>query len=97
MHSSSFIRMEKKGGRPASGVTNANGKYELIYLDGVKGARTGVNKVEITTQWPEGEPPMGQSEPIPEKYNSKSTLTADVKPGSNTFDFEIEVKAPKAK
>lgn len=27
---------------------------------------------------------------IPERYNSKSELEADVKPGENTFDFKLE-------
>ncbi len=29
---------------------------------------------------------------IPAKYNSKTTLTADVQSGSNTFDFKLESK-----
>jgi hypothetical protein len=29
---------------------------------------------------------------IPAKYNKRSTLTAEVKPGRNTFDFALESK-----
>ena len=86
---------KENGGRPSSGLTDAEGHYELQYLDGVKGAHIGMNKVEVTTFWPDGEPGEGESESIPAKYNSKSTLTADVKDGRNTFDFNLESEVPK--
>jgi len=90
-----FHTQKEKGGRPAAGVTDASGKYELVYLEGIRGAHIGMNKVEIVTQWPDGEPGMGESESIPEKYNSKSTLTADVKDERNVFDFSLESDKPK--
>lgn len=90
-----FHTQSEKGGRPSSAVTDADGKYELEYMGGVKGAHIGMNKVEISTQWPDGEPGVGESEKIPEKYNSKSTLTADVKDQRNVFDFPLESAAPK--
>ena len=31
-----------------------------------------------------------KKKPIPAKYNTKSELQADVKPGENTFDFKLE-------
>jgi hypothetical protein len=56
-----------------------------------------MNRVEISTEWPDGEPPIGEKDPIGEEYNSKSTLTADVKDENNVFDFNLVSKkdAPK--
>jgi len=33
-----------------------------------------------------------KKEPIPAKYNTNTTLTAEVKAGENTFDFKLESK-----
>lgn len=74
------------------GVTDSEGHYELTYAGGVEGTTVGPAKVSIYTQWPEGEPPPGESDPVPEKYNTNSTLTRTVEPGENTFDFELESK-----
>ena len=90
-----FHTQKEKGGRPAAATTDAEGRYELVYLDGVKGAHIGLNKVEIVTEWPEGEPGEGESEKIPEKYNTKTTLTAEVKDERNVFDFNLESEKPK--
>ncbi|MFN8710643.1 MAG: carboxypeptidase regulatory-like domain-containing protein [Planctomyces sp.] len=80
------------GGRPGTGSTDENGKYEIKYLHGVDGARVGINRVEISTEWPDGEPPIGESDPIGEEYNTKSTLTADVKDEDNVFNFDLQSK-----
>ena len=80
------------GGRPGTGTTDSEGHYELVYTTGAKGAKVGPNRVEITTMWPDGEPPPGEKERIPAEYNSASTLKKDVKPGRNTFDFELKSK-----
>ena len=90
-----FHTQKEKGGRPAAGTTDDEGKYELVYLDGVNGAHIGLNKVEIVTEWPEGEPGEGESEKIPEKYNTKTTLTAEVKDERNVFDFNLQSETPK--
>lgn len=37
-------------------------------------------------------PKKGEKDPIPAKYNAETKLTADVKAGSNTFDFKLESK-----
>ncbi len=80
-------------GRPSMGLTNSNGQYELTYIRDVKGAVPGTHKVRITTR-PESQPDDYAGPPfketIPAKYNSDTTLTADVKVGENTFDFELE-------
>jgi hypothetical protein len=80
------------GGRPGTGMTDSEGNYELVYTTGAKGTKVGPSRVELTTVWPEGEPPPGQKEQIPAKYNSASMLKEDVKPGRNTFDFDLTSK-----
>lgn len=79
-------------GRPSTGITDSNGSYVLVYLRDVKGATPGKHTVRITTVQrstsDRGEdPPFHES--IPERYNVKSTLSADVKPGENVIDFAL--------
>ncbi len=81
-----------EGGRAGTGVTDEEGYYYLTYVDGEEGTKVGPSTVRIVTEWPDGEPPAGESDPIPPKYNSKSDLTRDVQPGNNTFDFDLETK-----
>lgn len=78
-------------GRAATGVTDENGEYDLIYLDGVKGCKIGPNSVIFAV--PTGGSP---SHAIPKKYQSKSDLKAEVKAGSNTFDFDLKSEAVPA-
>lgn len=80
------------GGRPSRAVTDSEGKYNLLYNVGVKGAQVGMNKVYISTQWPDGEPPPGKKDPIPPKYNAQTTLQEEVVKGRNTIDFALESK-----
>ena len=72
--------------------TGSDGKYELLYAvpgtkEMTKGAAVGQHTVRID-MLPD---PMAQttSEPLPARYNLESTLTADVKQGPNTFDFQV--------
>jgi hypothetical protein len=37
-----------------------------------------------------GTPKDEKAQVIPTKYNSESELTVDVKPGRNTFDFDLK-------
>ncbi|WP_437203256.1 carboxypeptidase-like regulatory domain-containing protein [Planctomicrobium sp. SH664] len=78
-------------GRPSQGITDAQGKYELKYSSQQKGAVPGHYSVMIS--------PLELSDDaaktakntvrIPAKYNSKTELTADVKPGKNAIDFAL--------
>lgn len=81
----------ESGGRPATGVTDEKGEFELIYTADYMGTKLGPNRVEITTIWPDGEPPPGETEKIPAKYNSQSELKEDVQAGDNFFDFNLEL------
>lgn len=98
------VNFSPENGRTSSGVTDAQGNYVLIYAHGVKGAQVGKHTVHISSQAGEqggGDPNAegGTSNAptvdyfkgkIPEKYDQKSTLTATVAAGSNTFDFKLE-------
>ena len=90
-------------GQPAKGVTIAftpqigaasfattddAGKYTLNASGGAKGAAIGTHTVSISTPT-EGPPPPNYKDPIPAKYNTKTTLSAEVKSGENTADFAL--------
>lgn len=75
------------GGRQALAIIDQEGHYELTFVDGVEGAKTGVN--EVTVFWPDGSTPTAK---IPAKYNSKTELEFDVKPGKNKYDIALESK-----
>ena len=92
-------------GRPATGMTDAEGKYELTYIRQTKGTKVGPNRVEIApsedgeAEESENADDESQSAPkpsksgkptIPSRYNVRSELKADVKAGMNTFDFKLE-------
>src|SRR5262245_55056819 len=72
-----------KPGEPASlGRTDAEGKYELYYSRGHKGATHGEHPVYISTYQPASDDnPQSRRETIPAKYNGKSELKATVKGG----------------
>jgi mannose-6-phosphate isomerase-like protein (cupin superfamily) len=86
-------------GRPATGVTNAKGEYELTTFAKGDGAPPGVYKVSIKAQ-AAGQaapgatakgPPTGARPAIPAGYSDPATspLRADVRPGPNAFDFNL--------
>lgn len=85
-----------EGGRSAFARTGADGAYELEYTPGVKGAKIGVNKVHLSTYI---EPTKddnnkviepGKPERFPPEYNQTPSITAEVKPGENTIDFDVK-------
>ena len=85
-------------------VTDGAGRYKLIIAGYQKGVVTGSYKVSIALNAPyDGPIPEGMNPEmakenyrgkplIPEKYFNPSTsgLTAEVKSGSNTFDFALQ-------
>ncbi|QDS86924.1 hypothetical protein EC9_10990 [Rosistilla ulvae] len=75
-------------GRPSSGVTDAQGQYELNYIGDSMGAKVGHHKVQISTL-DIGEPNRPKKEMLPSKYNTQTELTADVKAGENKLDFAL--------
>lgn len=87
-------------GRPSTGMTNQQGQFMLDYAAGYQGAMIGNHTVRISTERytenPDGTTDFFK-ETVPATFNSRSTLTADVKPGENTFDFELSSTAGKRK
>jgi hypothetical protein len=93
-----FIPQGEPVGRPTVHATIVQGKY---YLPADQGPEFGKHRVEIV--WhkkPGGKPPGKPGDPgystddlvqtLPAIYNSKSTLSVDVQPGSNTFDYALK-------
>ena len=93
------------GGRPAEGRADAEGRYELRYIRETMGTKVGRNRVEIApneegedapetegdVEAPSVQQPGKSGKPvIPARYNTKSELEVDVKPGENTFDFPLK-------
>jgi hypothetical protein len=82
-----FVPVDK-GAAPDAGRID-NGAYDML-------AKAGKKRVEIRASRPVvgGKPnPMGPvyQDYIPEKYNARTTLAADVKPdGENRFDYELK-------
>ena len=87
-----------KGGSPSNARTNSSGEYTLTYTDTEDGAEIGEHTVSISTYRaanPEADPPTTLvPEKVPAKYNSQTTLKADVKSGSNTIDFPLKADGP---
>lgn len=85
------------GGRVSQAMTNAEGKYELVYIGKTMGAKVGRHKVRITTAYEVTDDKTGQSvnkpEVVPARYRSESTeLAVEVKAGDNTHDFKLDAK-----
>ncbi len=94
------VKFSPENGRPSTGTTDALGKYELFYIRDTKGASIGKHKVIISKMidkpfpsgkilTPEEKVSGNKEESIIKKYNTNTTLTANVKAGANTFDFKI--------
>jgi hypothetical protein len=73
------------GKPPASGRTDAEGRYELAYKRGVMGGPVGQNTVRIrVSRELVRNPPK-----IAARFNSQSELRREVKAGQNEFDFDV--------
>ncbi len=73
-------------GRPAGGVTDEEGYYELVYLDGYSGCKVGPAKV--TFEWSPG---VENTVAVPARYMNDG-FSVTVKAGSNEMDFPLESK-----
>lgn len=77
------------------GRTDANGNYKLMFNSEKSGCTPGMKTVRIS---PYRAPDADSDEPplpgpkIPEKYNRKSELTAEVDSSHRTFDFDLTAK-----
>lgn len=92
------VTFQPTDGRSSIGVTDSEGHYHLRFSASEDGALPGEHTVMITTEQDatggEGDQPLvpAREELLPEKYTTKSELTATVKPGSNTIDFDLTSK-----
>ena len=75
-------------GMTSYGRTDSNGYYYIMASRSAKGAAVGTNKVKIST-YEVIDNSHSIPEKVPTKYNSASELQAEVKSGSNTFDFDL--------
>jgi len=76
------------GKPPASGRTDAEGRYELAYKRGVMGGPVGQNTVRIgVSRELVRNPPK-----IAAKFNSQSELHREIKAGQNEFDFDVTIE-----
>jgi len=73
-------------GRPSTGVTDDEGRYELQYLNDAKGAKIGAHTVGFAPQ--EG---IAPAFPIPRSYalGSSSAPKVEVEEGANELDFDL--------
>jgi hypothetical protein len=77
------------GKPPASGRTDAEGRYELAYKRGVMGGPIGQNTVRIrVSRELVRNPPK-----IAARFNAQSELHREVKAGQNEFDFDVTVES----
>lgn len=82
-----MVGFQPQKGHASRAMTNADGRYELIYLRDIKGAVISSHKVTIVTA-----DEMHPKERLPARYNRQTNLTAEVKAGTNTFDFALQSK-----
>jgi hypothetical protein len=80
-----ILTFQPEGKAPASGGTDKDGHYELMYKRGVMGAPVGPNAVSIQLNVYAGE----KGRTLPERYNSQTELVREVKPGPNEINFEL--------
>ena len=81
-----------EGKRDALGVTDDEGRYEVVSSRTQAGAPIGLNKVRIETSlWNNAGIPIKGAIIVPEKFRdpAKTELSAEVKAGANTFDFDL--------
>jgi hypothetical protein len=88
-----IVAFNPPGGQSSFGPTDSEGRYRLSYIDNLEGAAVGQHVVSITTRT-EGPDSIGKKDPIPARYNEKSELKADVKPGPNELNFDLVSKEP---
>lgn len=83
------VIFQPTNGRPSTGITDDQGKYELQFTTDRSGALAGSHQVKITTaiDLPDD---TRAAEVVPAQYNRQSDLVREVKPGPNTIDFDLE-------
>lgn len=88
------IMFRPEHGRAAGGVIGPDGRYTLTTFDPGDGATLGPHRVTIDAWQASGDQITASIHwLVPEKYSRPATspLTADVKEGENTIDFDLPV------
>lgn len=83
-----IVEFQPETGKASRGVTDQEGRYELVYLRDVRGAVLGRHRVRIITDH-EGAGDQTRRIALPAKYGHATELTADVGPGENRIDFPL--------
>ena len=84
------VTFSPESGRPSNAETDKDGSYSLQFTADEAGAILGKHTVKIATAVDGRDDP--KTERVPSRYNSKTELTAEVKEGKNTLDFELSSK-----
>ena len=84
--------------RIATATTDEDGYYRMEFSTDRTGVQPGKYKVAVSTfrsaeENAEGEMDPGAAETVPDVYNRKTTLTADVPSGGDEFDFDLKSDA----
>lgn len=72
--------------RSATATTDAQGHYELTYLDDIKGTVLGRNRVQISKINEKGQ------EIIPPDYGTESKVLRTIKEGHQVIDIDVKTK-----
>jgi len=92
---SGTVAYGKTEGSTSYGKTDANGHYELKYTHNKDGALVGKHVVRISTRDMTIDADGNEvlvPERLPPQYNLNSKLTGEVKPGSNTINFDLKLE-----
>jgi hypothetical protein len=74
--------------------TDAEGNYYCQYTRDLRGAFIGKHTVSINHWPPDDYPRDAIRYRIPARYNTNSELQIEVKPGRNTFDWDVQLDTP---
>jgi hypothetical protein len=83
------IEFQPDSGAPSYGRTGEDGGYALLFVGQQHGALIGHHTVRIRTAELDSLGDHMTRESVPAKYNSRSTLTAEVSSGSNVHNFDL--------
>ena len=89
-----IVQFQPTGGNNSSsaGITDSEGRYELMSTFTTPGAIPGEHIVSIRTAesyYEDGRCTSEKDERVPAKYNSRTELRRSVEPGRNTIDFDL--------
>ncbi len=80
-------------GRQSTGLTDVDGKYNLMYMYHSKGAKLGKHTIGFASaEAAEGDSPQAAAIPAKYAYGTDTGLKEEVKEGNNTFNFALTSK-----